>query len=192
MVGLSPPSSLVADREVVGEDGGWRSTTIDNRRDEYDGVNQDLPIIDLLHDITDDITFKDEPMSPKIDDNINCLLEDDIKYQDMDNLSSTTNKLSDKYDNNDDSSMNIDNDNSPVLLQQRPSSLTGTYCKFCNKSFSRAWSLQRHLADTHFYVPQSLACDLCGRSYKSRNSLISHKSQYHAKKERKDNETTCF
>ena len=66
---------------------------------------------------------------------------------------------------------------------------TGTYCSFCQKTFSRAWSLQRHLADTHFYVPQSLACDQCGRSYKSRNSLVSHKSQYHAKKERKDNET---
>ncbi|XP_015590543.1 broad-complex core protein isoforms 1/2/3/4/5 isoform X2 [Cephus cinctus] len=61
------------------------------------------------------------------------------------------------------------------------------YCGYCQKTFSRAWSLQRHLADTHFYVPQSLACDQCGRSYKSRNSLVSHKSQYHAKKDhRKD------
>ncbi|XP_043269706.1 broad-complex core protein-like isoform X2 [Venturia canescens] len=66
-----------------------------------------------------------------------------------------------------------------------------TYCRFCQKTFSRAWSLQRHLADTHFYVPQSLACDQCGRSYKSRNSLVSHKSQYHARKDRKDHEAHC-
>ncbi|KAH0566880.1 hypothetical protein KQX54_005076 [Cotesia glomerata] len=60
------------------------------------------------------------------------------------------------------------------------STSAGAYCTFCRKMFSRTWSLQRHLADTHFYVPQSLTCDQCGRNYKSRNSLISHKSQYHA------------
>ncbi|XP_044584473.1 broad-complex core protein isoforms 1/2/3/4/5 isoform X1 [Cotesia glomerata] len=64
------------------------------------------------------------------------------------------------------------------------STSAGAYCTFCRKMFSRTWSLQRHLADTHFYVPQSLTCDQCGRNYKSRNSLISHKSQYHARKER--------
>lgn len=53
------------------------------------------------------------------------------------------------------------------------------YCPLCRKSFTRAWSLQRHMADTHFYVPQSFECDVCGRSYRSRNSLVSHKSQYH-------------
>ncbi|XP_072767510.1 broad-complex isoform X3 [Anoplolepis gracilipes] len=66
-----------------------------------------------------------------------------------------------------------------------------TYCNLCQKTFSRAWSLQRHLADTHFYVPQSLSCDQCGRSYKSRNSLVSHKSQYHARKDRKEHEAKC-
>lgn len=53
------------------------------------------------------------------------------------------------------------------------------YCPLCRKSFTRAWSLQRHMADTHFYVPQSFECGVCGRSYRSRNSLVSHKSQYH-------------
>ncbi|XP_012142944.1 broad-complex core protein isoform X2 [Megachile rotundata] len=75
--------------------------------------------------------------------------------------------------------------------KQSGRSISGTYCSFCQKTFSRAWSLQRHLADTHFYVPQSLSCDQCGRSYKSRNSLVSHKSQYHAKKERKEHEEQC-
>ncbi|KAJ9600697.1 hypothetical protein L9F63_026165, partial [Diploptera punctata] len=53
------------------------------------------------------------------------------------------------------------------------------FCPLCRKSFTRAWSLHRHMADTHFYVPQSFECDVCGRSYRSRNSLVSHKSQYH-------------
>ncbi|XP_063228316.1 broad-complex core protein isoforms 1/2/3/4/5-like isoform X4 [Bacillus rossius redtenbacheri] len=54
------------------------------------------------------------------------------------------------------------------------------YCPLCRKSFTRAWSLQRHMADTHFYVPQSFECDVCGRLYRSRNSLVSHRSQYHS------------
>lgn len=35
------------------------------------------------------------------------------------------------------------------------------------------------MSDTHFYVPQSFECEVCGRMYRSRNSLVSHKSQYH-------------
>ncbi|KAJ8963755.1 hypothetical protein NQ314_005406, partial [Rhamnusium bicolor] len=61
----------------------------------------------------------------------------------------------------------------------RPGRSTPAYCTICNKSFSRFWSLQRHLADTHFYTPKDYDCDVCGRSYRSRNSLISHRSQYH-------------
>nr|BAJ41243.1 broad-complex isoform A-Z5 [Frankliniella occidentalis]BAJ41251.1 broad-complex isoform B-Z5 [Frankliniella occidentalis] len=53
------------------------------------------------------------------------------------------------------------------------------FCPICRKSFSRAWSLHRHMSDTHFYVPQSFECEVCGRMYRSRNSLVSHKSQYH-------------
>lgn len=169
----APLSSLVADREVAGEDGGWRSniTTTCERQREYSGpetlpkVNPELPIIDLLEDIDDNISFKSEPMSPKIEDLDACLLEDSKSPQKV-----ADHHREDRSDRNQESKLHR----------------IGTYCTFCHKSFSRAWSLQRHLADTHFYVPQSLACDQCGRSYKSRNSLISHKSQYHAKKERKE------
>nr|CAD7462045.1 unnamed protein product [Timema tahoe] len=70
----------------------------------------------------------------------------------------------------------------PSLVAELPGRGWGTpYCPLCRKSFTRAWSLQRHMADTHFYVPQSFECDVCGRSYRSRNSLVSHRSQYHAR-----------
>lgn len=52
-------------------------------------------------------------------------------------------------------------------------------CILCNKKFSRVWSLQRHMTDRHFYIKQNLSCNICGKYYRSRNSLISHKSQYH-------------
>lgn len=61
----------------------------------------------------------------------------------------------------------------------RTTTTTTAFCDICNKTFSRFWSLQRHLSDTHYYTPQNLQCDVCGRSYRSRNSLVSHRSQYH-------------
>lgn len=216
---------MVADQEVSEEDGGWQSTTDNNENQQRTATHQsttsqldlldqerhdeethsrhqddhpELPIIDLLDDITDQmqIVLKSEPTSPRIDcDELeSCLQLDhgkgtedrdgesvqfpDLRYLLQNEARSVTKsrRLS-----------NSDQDASKTDRHAKPSS--GTFCSFCQKSFSRAWSLQRHLADTHFYVPQSLACDQCGRSYKSRNSLVSHKSQYHARKERKDHET---
>ncbi|XP_063228315.1 broad-complex core protein isoforms 1/2/3/4/5-like isoform X3 [Bacillus rossius redtenbacheri] len=55
------------------------------------------------------------------------------------------------------------------------------YCRACDKSFSRAWSLHRHLEDVH-RAPggRVFACELCRRAYSSRSSLVSHRSQAHA------------
>lgn len=172
--------------------------------------HQDLPIIDLLDDISDrmQIVLKSEPLSPKIEcveDLESCLLEGslDPSNEELENFSEgleTTNQDTAQIP-----SAQLQRDKSQSLqeLNRRSSSSSSseqhdgknsrpasgeTYCNYCRKHFSRAWSLQRHLADTHFYVPQALSCDQCGRSYKSRNSLVSHKSQYHAKKERKDQE----
>ncbi|XP_033330280.1 broad-complex core protein isoform X2 [Megalopta genalis] len=246
--GLQPPdlAGTSQDREVAEEDGGWQSATNgDGQRDrpadqgqagasrcvvvQGHQQHQELPIIDLLDDITDQmqIVLKSEPLSPKIDELESCLLGDQ--------LDPVADRCVDR--GVDRGSANVPNSRRPGQHQPatRTSSLTettgftdlrwltqngggqqagpksrdqsrneqetksssnnrsssGTYCNFCQKTFSRAWSLQRHLADTHFYVPQSLSCDQCGRSYKSRNSLVSHKSQYHARKERKEHEEQC-
>ncbi|XP_046414701.1 broad-complex core protein isoform X1 [Neodiprion fabricii] len=174
-----------------------------------------FPMIDLLDADIDDpmqIVFKTEPMSPKIEtvaDLESCLLlRQDDRACESGNFGNPGNPGS-KGDGNDAAITSFAHNRNdlqaavqvlpslheirrrpltiePEVISNGRSAGAATYCTFCQKTFSRAWSLQRHLADTHFYVPQSLACDQCGRSYKSRNSLVSHKSQYHAKRERKD------
>lgn len=240
----SAPSSLVADREVAEEDGGWQSATNgDGQRhtgqsSQSTGTSQcevvqghqqhqELPISDLLDDINDQmqIVLKSEPLSPKIEELESCLLTEQIDLQSDRSSANVANNQQTRQQSanrphqqqartasNETVSFadlrwltqNGNHQSTPKLREvSRTSvdqeskhsnsgrSISGTYCSFCQKTFSRAWSLQRHLADTHFYVPQSLSCDQCGRSYKSRNSLVSHKSQYHAKKERKEHEEQC-
>lgn len=241
----SAPSSLVADREVAEEDGGWRSATNEDgeretgQSSQNTGTSQcevvqvhqhhqELPIIDLLDDINDEmqIVLKSEPLSPKIEELESCLLAEQIDLQ-TDRASAlsagqqASRQLSNAGSNGRHQQAARTGPNEAVPFadlrwlaqngmqptaklrdasrtsshaeqeQKSNRSISGTYCSFCQKTFSRAWSLQRHLTDTHFYVPQSLSCDQCGRSYKSRNSLVSHKSQYHARKERKEHEEQC-
>ncbi|XP_076224994.1 broad-complex core protein isoform X2 [Nomia melanderi] len=238
--GLQPPelAGTSQDREVAEEDGGWQSAgNGDGQRETGHGrsgqqsqagagrcvvvqghqQHQELPIIDLLDDITDQmqIELKSEPVSPKIDEIETCLLADQIDSQSSDRGSShqngrranggqhqqprtAANEISQFADlrwlaqnGNQQASAKPTRGFEQESKHANNRSNSGTYCNFCQKTFSRAWSLQRHLADTHFYVPQSLSCDQCGRSYKSRNSLVSHKSQYHARKERKEHEEHC-
>ncbi|XP_024867006.1 broad-complex core protein isoforms 1/2/3/4/5 isoform X1 [Temnothorax curvispinosus] len=180
--------------------------------------HQELPIIDLLDNINDpmEIVLKSEPISPRMDELESCLLSSHTieRHTDLDSAHEYRHDgLRDKQQPQT-SGRSSNNDVSPFDLRWLRSrnglvqskhvdassrsyhepdhkSSNRTYCNFCQKTFSRAWSLQRHLADTHFYVPQSLSCDQCGRSYKSRNSLVSHKSQYHARKDRKEHEAQC-
>ncbi|XP_053593801.1 broad-complex core protein isoforms 1/2/3/4/5 isoform X2 [Microplitis demolitor] len=254
--GLQTPdlAGTSQDREVTGEDGGWQSTTAtcESQGDDGDEINAanrasptayrrvqtstgELPIIELLDDINEQIEFKTESGSPKIHhdsqmivDSSSCLLEkidnnlmdspthrnspsssplplainpchfhqdygfniDSIPCETLMEESNVT--LPKLKDLNVMMSSTRKNNEIDMKILHRTGAATGTsgnpsagaYCTFCRKTFSRTWSLQRHLADTHFYVPQSLTCDQCGRSYKSRNSLVSHKSQYHARKER--------
>ncbi|XP_017766543.1 PREDICTED: broad-complex core protein isoforms 1/2/3/4/5-like [Eufriesea mexicana] len=251
--GLQPPdlAGTSQDREVAEEDGGWQSATNgDNQRQtgqssQSTGTSQcemmqghqqhqELPIIDLLDDINDQmqIELKSEPLSPKIDELESCLLSEQIDLQsDRGSTNNSTNgprtrqQTGSNNNNNRQHQQQQQSRTTPLNetvpfadlrwltqngnvqpasktrdasrthveqeLKYSSRSISGTYCSFCQKTFSRAWSLQRHLADTHFYVPQSLSCDQCGRSYKSRNSLVSHKSQYHARKERKEHEEQC-
>ena len=183
-----------------------------NRYDEtmVQSQPQELPIIDLLDNINDqmEIVLKSEPISPRMVELESCLLSNHTleSHTDLDSMHEYRHddlrdkqqpQTSGRFSNNDAPSRF----NLPRLRSQNGivqslrayyesdrKSTNRTYCNFCQKTFSRAWSLQRHLADTHFYVPQSLSCDQCGRSYKSRNSLVSHKSQYHARKDRKEQE----
>ncbi|XP_034950492.1 broad-complex core protein isoforms 1/2/3/4/5 isoform X2 [Chelonus insularis] len=218
--GLQTPdlAGTSQDREVTGEDGGWRSaTTTCESQGEINDAKQttsptayrrvqtaDLPIIELLDDISEQIAFKAEPMSPQIDTDEaleSCLLKNEDNFHPNKALVPTNSCQYDQDDgfNIEDHHCDNSTDDSTIFsrlqdtnrkkIEQEPKTPytrnnNGTFCTFCHKNFSRAWSLQRHLADTHFYVPQSLTCDQCGRSYKSRNSLVSHKSQYHARKER--------
>lgn len=57
----------------------------------------------------------------------------------------------------------------------------GHICWICYKGFSRAWCLHRHISDTHYLPEKRFDCVDCGRTYRSRNSLVSHRCQYHAK-----------
>ncbi|XP_018315562.1 broad-complex isoform X2 [Mycetomoellerius zeteki] len=178
---------------------------------------QELPIIDLLDNINDqmEIVLKSEPISPRMDELESCLLSNHIleRHTDLDSTHEYRHddlrdkqqpQTSGRFSNNDaPSQFNLRLRSQNGILQSKRvdalrayyesdrKSTNRTYCNFCQKTFSRAWSLQRHLADTHFYVPQSLSCDQCGRSYKSKNSLVSHKSQYHARKDRKEQEAKC-
>lgn len=179
--------------------------------------HQELPIIDLLDNINDqmEIVLKSEPISPRMDEFESCLLSDQTneEHADLDSMAcdedrgdaqqeqKQSHQISRRSSNNDAASELrwLRPRNDPLQIKHQDTShneqdqkqSNSTYCKYCRKNFSRAWSLQRHLADTHFYVPQSLSCDLCGRSYKSRNSLVSHKSQYHARKNRKEHDAQC-
>ncbi|XP_076284666.1 uncharacterized protein LOC143211109 isoform X1 [Lasioglossum baleicum] len=245
--GLQPPdlAGTSQDREVAEEDGGWQSATNGDGQRERSAdcqgqagtgrcvvvqghqQHQELPIIDLLDDITDQmqIVLKSEPMSPKIDELESCLLaeqldpagdrgtvasvsnnrrpsqhqqasrtsltETTVPFADLRWLTQNGNQQTTATNAKSRDSSRNDQQESKQQSSSNNRSTSGTYCNFCQKTFSRAWSLQRHLADTHFYVPQSLSCDQCGRSYKSRNSLVSHKSQYHARKERKEHEEPC-
>ncbi|XP_011339086.1 broad-complex core protein isoforms 1/2/3/4/5 isoform X2 [Ooceraea biroi] len=232
------------DQEVAEEDGGWQSainieyqrqiqqsnqSTSPNRcgKAMVQPQHQDLPIIDLLDNINDqmEIVLKSEPVSPKMDELESCFLSNDAieGHADLDSMredrydshqqQKQQQQTSRRYSANDAMASFTElrwlrsrngSSQSKQQQQQQQQDTTShayseqdhkfsnrTYCNFCQKTFSRAWSLQRHLADTHFYVPQSLSCDQCGRSYKSKNSLVSHKSQYHARKDRKELEAKC-
>lgn len=72
-------------------------------------------------------------------------------------------------------------DASNIQVMGAGGTLQQPYCSICRKSFSRIWSLQRHIDDIHGdNVGRPFICGICQRVYSSRSSLISHKSQFHA------------
>ncbi|XP_012533382.1 protein tramtrack, alpha isoform [Monomorium pharaonis] len=211
--GLQTPDLVGTSRDQVAEkDGGWQSVTNIEFQRKVQEPNQnetvavqprhpELPIIDdFLDNINDqmEIVQKSEPISPRMDEFESILLSNHTikRHTDLDSTHEYRHDgLRDKqqqpqtfgFSNNDAPSFDprwLRSQKDVDDQADRDKSANRT-CDFCQKTFSRPWSLQRHLADTHLYVPQSLACDQCGRSYRSQNSLINHKSVYHARKNRK-------
>lgn len=191
---------MVTDLEVAEEDGAWQSNAAETQ-DANEGQQcplsdggqaldtrpQPQQMIDLLEGIGDEmqIDLKTEPLSPAL---IDCGDIEACLQMAQDSAAGTASSQQQPADSRyplrkETRRTSVDQTKSDRVETKCAIGGSGTYCGICNKSFSRAWSLQRHMADTHFYVPQSLQCELCGRSYKSRNSLVSHKSQYHGRKE---------
>ena len=52
-------------------------------------------------------------------------------------------------------------------------------CKFCSKSFNRVFNVKEHI-EIHF-DGLSFSCDLCEKTFRSRNILRKHKIRFHKK-----------
>lgn len=55
-------------------------------------------------------------------------------------------------------------------------------CLYCSKVYTWKQTLTRHIADSHSEVTGPVSCDLCGKQYKNRSSLINHSANGHCKR----------
>jgi broad-like protein len=52
-------------------------------------------------------------------------------------------------------------------------------CPYCRRMFSCYYSLKRHFQDRHEKSNTLYMCEFCSRSYRTKNSLTTHKSLQH-------------
>ncbi|TGZ58054.1 Uncharacterized protein DBV15_10376 [Temnothorax longispinosus] len=52
-------------------------------------------------------------------------------------------------------------------------------CPYCRRTFSCYYSLKRHFQDKHEQSDTLYVCEFCNRTYRTKNSLTTHKSLQH-------------
>lgn len=55
----------------------------------------------------------------------------------------------------------------------------GTVCKECQRTFTSASALRRHVMSKHSNLDVKYQCNVCSMSYKTKWSLSTHISRYH-------------
>ncbi|XP_076679534.1 broad-complex core protein-like [Andrena cerasifolii] len=72
----------------------------------------------------------------------------------------------------------------PSAMYQMPPPTTGGInvpqeCPYCRRNFSCYYSLKRHFQDKHEKSDTLYVCEFCNRTYRTKNSLTTHKSLQH-------------